>query len=411
MDKNQNIFTKLVEKAQTTKLTEREKAAMFSAVDSFVKKNPITTTSTSFVGDNAGQNFDEPIRSPFWSFNNFEAITSSWTFHHLRPVVAGLLIIVFGIGGTSAAAQNSLPGDLLYPVMVNINENIKSALLTGASKVNYEVSRAQKRVTEAAKLAAENRLSPEVRDQVVAALNTHVARVQKEVSDLTEDGDYKVAFEASTNLENTLSSDDVAVVAIEDLVREPLQASVAARESTENQILAVNIQGDEGREIAEAKLESTQNLIAAIEAVSPSFAPVATTMSAVVADESVDPVDSKPSDSMSKKAVIAPTLIAESSFSRPDGLDQVQSLIAFGQESFDNENYSQAFGYFKEAYDLADKVRDEIKFDKSSDQKINGTNINSTTTPPEKIDVKDNKKDKSDAKKIDTDSALPIKKP
>jgi len=81
----------------------------------------------------------------------------SWSLHPY-PIITGLLIVV--LGGSSAAAaslaQSALPGDLLYPVKVNVNEGVSAALATTPEKkAAVALSRAEERIKELA--ALENR--------------------------------------------------------------------------------------------------------------------------------------------------------------------------------------------------------------------------------------------------------------
>jgi len=84
-----------------------------------------------------------------------------WPQQTAFRVVAGIatVIIIFGTagGGTVYAAQSSLPGDILYPVKLSV-ENIQLAVtLDAADKADLHLTLAQRRIDEATEQAQLNR--------------------------------------------------------------------------------------------------------------------------------------------------------------------------------------------------------------------------------------------------------------
>ena len=59
---------------------------------------------------------------------------------HMYAKIATLLILLSGTG-TAFAAENTIPGDTLYGVKVNINETVRGALaLSTEAKSNWEIA-------------------------------------------------------------------------------------------------------------------------------------------------------------------------------------------------------------------------------------------------------------------------------
>ncbi len=358
MNNEKDIFSKLVEKAKTTSLSEREKTTLFSAVDSFVKKNPIFVATTDTVPAS-------PIKSPFMA-GNFQSVISLFHIHSLRAAaVVIMFFVVVGAGGTSFAAQNSLPGDILYPIMVNINEGVKSALLSGTAQIEYEVKRAKNRVEEAKKLVVEDRLSPEIKDQISVRLSSHVFKVQKEVENLAKSGksgDLKTAFVISNDLETSLETDGV----IKDILSEPHKASVISKENAENQILAVKTD-DDVKVIAEAKLESAKRALQSVEGkivtgeISLMTVSAPASVTAPTAD-SIQPVDTKSAKTSTVAGEIEVVTVV-------DPLIHARELIRLGEEKLKNQQYTEAFALFKEAYGLVQdqNIPDEVKINLKSE--------------------------------------------
>lgn len=97
--------------------------------------------------------------------------------HGLRSVLAGLLLFVLVGSGTASAAQGSLPGDLLYPVKVSINEKVEAALAPSvAAKAEVAARQAERRVEEAQELAAQGRLDEKTADALTESFDAHAAQ-------------------------------------------------------------------------------------------------------------------------------------------------------------------------------------------------------------------------------------------
>jgi hypothetical protein len=243
MKTDKDIFSKLVEKAKTNSLTEREQRALFLAVDTFVENNPIyikenaaenaTDHSGKRVGQAAGApSFTRPQRSipsPFMSGfgDRFQSLVSSWHIHSFKTVIAVFVIMIFGVGGSSLAARGSLPGNFLYPVKVNINEGIKTAVLSGPARTAYEVERVKIRIEEAKQLVVQDKFTPRVQEQLATRITSHVENVQKDITTLAKKGDLKVAFEISSDLEHSLEESQASVAELSnDTVSDVKLASI-----------------------------------------------------------------------------------------------------------------------------------------------------------------------------------------
>lgn len=102
------------------------------------------------------------------------------------------------------AAEKSVPGDTLYAVKVQFNEEIRSTLTFDSyQKVEWETTRLNRRIAEARLLANEGRLTEEVEAEVAEAVRTHTENAQREIDVLrTEDEDE--ATLASIALDTTL---------------------------------------------------------------------------------------------------------------------------------------------------------------------------------------------------------------
>jgi hypothetical protein len=98
-------------------------------------------------------------------------------------VVAALILLLAG-GGVAFAAEATLPGDRLYPVKVEVTEPLRDSLaLSSSGKAYLEELKIERRLKEAAKLAAEGRLTDALNDQIQNRIETSAVKVGKFVKE------------------------------------------------------------------------------------------------------------------------------------------------------------------------------------------------------------------------------------
>ena len=122
-------------------------------------------------------------------------------------IIITLLIAAVVGGGTSMVAENALPGDLLYPVKISINEEVRAALaFSGGAKADWEARRAERRLEEAAKLAEKGELKAEVLAKIESNFSAHADRVKTRIQEMEARGQTKAAVDLATKFEQSLQS-------------------------------------------------------------------------------------------------------------------------------------------------------------------------------------------------------------
>lgn len=126
---------------------------------------------------------------------------------HMRALTAALaLVLVFGGVGTAAAAQGALPGDLLYPVKVSINETVEVALATTPhARAEVSTKLAQRRVEEAEALAARGELNAAVGEKIAAHFEAHADSAHQSAEAVAID-DPAAAESLRTKLSSSLAA-------------------------------------------------------------------------------------------------------------------------------------------------------------------------------------------------------------
>ncbi|OGY22751.1 MAG: hypothetical protein A2172_05270 [Candidatus Woykebacteria bacterium RBG_13_40_15] len=144
---------------------------------------------------------------------------------------AGAFISVFLVSGTVIYAQNSLPGDLLYPVKKGY-ENIRLALTSEEDKFDEKQKLADKRIEELKKVVTErNQRSSdfaikEVRSSV-QEITEGVAAARKEYQSLKEAGKDTTTIEKSlSSLVPVLEGKQQDLTQIENALPEPQQPQI-----------------------------------------------------------------------------------------------------------------------------------------------------------------------------------------
>ena len=147
---------------------------------------------------------------------------SSFFMRHSMPAFAAVFVLVIG-GGTAAAAEGALPGDILYPVKVHVNEEMRATLATTPkAKADWQVSRAERRLEEAATLALSGKLDDVTRAELDTNLDAHVKVATENRIQLEDENEAADASEVDTNIQAVL-------IARENILDGKLAAKAAAR--------------------------------------------------------------------------------------------------------------------------------------------------------------------------------------
>lgn len=126
------------------------------------------------------------------------------------PIFAGILLAALLGGGTSMAAQNTLPGDLLYPVKVGVNERVEGAFqISPEAKASWESLLASRRLDEAAKLQAEGKLSAGTKKDLQLAFEEHAKNAENRLSELKDSGKADSAANLALDLEASLRARNI----------------------------------------------------------------------------------------------------------------------------------------------------------------------------------------------------------
>lgn len=136
---------------------------------------------------------------------------SGLAFSHYQKryvsIIACLLIVVILGGGVSFAAENTLPGDLLYPVKVNVNEEVLGSLTFGVkAKTEWEANLATRRLEEAEQLTVSGKMNEEIQASIEARFEEHSKKVNEGIDQVESESDITEAAEINSKFEMLLSA-------------------------------------------------------------------------------------------------------------------------------------------------------------------------------------------------------------
>lgn len=181
-------FKNFIKRARANKLSETEKDVLRSKILEFISFNPVRG------------------KAPILRDRNYISIFEVRYFMKAASL-ALICVLVVGGSGISYVAAKALPGEALYSVKININENIEETLATTPkAKLAVQSEHIQRRLDEAQKLRKEQKLSPETQKIVVAKIDEHTALAVESMDALKEQGDVATVLETTAKLTPVLEA-------------------------------------------------------------------------------------------------------------------------------------------------------------------------------------------------------------
>lgn len=163
--------------AKEIKLSDDEKQVLIGAVSTHVRSHPYTKKSPIFS-----------VVSPYHLGDYFKRQTKD--IRYSTSLVAILIVTVSF--GTTFAAAGALPGDLLYPVKVHVNENVELAVaFTPEAKVETKTKHALRRLSEAEELYKNGQLDATTTREIKQRFEESIDQVDMEISKNKDERDYE----------------------------------------------------------------------------------------------------------------------------------------------------------------------------------------------------------------------------
>lgn len=269
-----------------------------------------------------------------------------------RTMPIALLIAILFSGGVSFAAERALPGDVLYPVKVNVNEEVRGLIaLNQEGKAEWESKRAERRLEEAEKLAISGELKAEIIAKLEDNFEEHADKVEERIAKLEEKGNIEAAERLSSALEIALDSHDRVIAT--------LSASSTATSSLK--LLPLGILVKNRADIA-GKVQDKVEI---------SFEKLSATDAKAAAEGKIGAAANKLESTKKFLELKRETLSADGYARASAKIASSTEALAEARTFLSTEKYADAFLKAKESMDLSQKAKAAVALHFELGQKIN----------------------------------------
>jgi hypothetical protein len=205
----ENKINNLKDKLTNIHMSADDKHEVFKRISLVVDK--IEAVSSEF--------HKAPVLSPFSNKENIfggrfgsRFASNIFVYVRQRKFVPSLVIVLLlcATGGVSAFAEDALPGDYLYLLKVNVNEQVKGVVaVTPEAKARLAVETTERRLQEAVILSSQGKLTDARKQIIQGQLSKNATDVKNSVADLVASDNISVAQEVAINFEASLKTHEL----------------------------------------------------------------------------------------------------------------------------------------------------------------------------------------------------------
>lgn len=333
-------------------LTPQEKTAIRERLLRFVQEQPVITGWKP--------------RYYYWSniFTNFKL-----SLVKTMPII--IILAVLFSGGVSLGAEGSLPGDLLYPVKIGVNEEVRAWFaVSDEAEAAWSARRAERRLEEAEKLAVKGRLNEEARSLIEENFLAHAEKVKARINKF-ENSHHAKALEVNSIFHTSLNAHAKILESIGislDADVEPVLVKLADKVKKEKESI------EEDREDGESRIRSG----------------IGTELTLRAADGKLTAANNKIEEVRRFVNRHSDKISPENKTKIETYLKLADNLIAEGKAKMEAGAYGEAFILFQKAHNFAQEtkllVQAKIRFesgenDGGEDKYQNKTTTGSTILP------------------------------
>ncbi|MFA6258583.1 MAG: hypothetical protein WCX79_02690 [Candidatus Paceibacterota bacterium] len=185
-----------VEKKLNNIINEMKKSRMTAVENARLKLRIMTSLEKDVFKET-------PIISPFIQKSPYFFGFSFHSFSKLIPIT--VIVLVIAIGGVLHASSDSLPGDTLYTIKINIKEKIEEKLtFTPEKKIALRQKRIEDRFTEVEKLIKEKRITPKNLSIAQSEIELERAKIELEIEEINKENP-TITEEIKTELDSSIN--------------------------------------------------------------------------------------------------------------------------------------------------------------------------------------------------------------
>lgn len=187
---NKDLETKeYLDKIKGLKLSESSRSRIASNLLEYARFHPVRVE--------ADNRFIEQVPQRTSLFNLFKTPKS---------MISAIVVIALLVGGgASYAAEGTVPGDFLYTMKTEVNENIKSAFaISSKAEARLQTNLLEERLKEAEELATRGELTAEVSSDISSHLKAHYDEAEEQNDTVEAEGDFESSAAVRASLEGSL---------------------------------------------------------------------------------------------------------------------------------------------------------------------------------------------------------------
>jgi len=112
-----------------------------------------------------------------------------------------IIALLLGGGGVSFSAESSLPGDVLYPIKIHVNENIQEIVaVSNESEAKVQAKFATRRLKEAEMLTMKGKLSQQISAELAVRFGEHAQKTRDSLVKMSQKENVKMEADFQTEL-------------------------------------------------------------------------------------------------------------------------------------------------------------------------------------------------------------------
>ncbi len=122
------------------------------------------------------------------------------------------LIIVLLLGGSSVVAERAVPGNALYTMKINVNENVADFFaVSPQADAEWHARAAERRLEEAATLAAEGKLTVDKKTRIEENFKRHADKVAARIEEFRARSNFEAQVDIASKFETSLKAHEAVL--------------------------------------------------------------------------------------------------------------------------------------------------------------------------------------------------------
>ena len=147
---------------------------------------------------------------------SYHSILSPFSLSHFRNKKTLPMLIISGLlvgSVTSFAAENTVPGDILYPVKVHVNEAVRGAVeVSPKAKAEWGVRLVERRLEEVEKLAKNPKALAKNKETARVNFEQYTSRAKERIRKLEENNDSEDAIAVTEKFSGMLRLHEAIII-------------------------------------------------------------------------------------------------------------------------------------------------------------------------------------------------------